>query len=171
MLHFWGISLSQSVHPSDPSSTAYAGSTAPAGDPKFCFPGPHVPSLTGGSRGGFQASAEIQSLHLVLGQKDQNPTDPILSATNGLCTFLHQCNENRRIRKRETLHITDSKQGSILFWTSLLINAFQVLQKLHLCTIQFEIFFFLVKMFKVNKKNLILYKTQWTLKSDSSITF
>lgn len=35
-------------------------------------------------------------------------------------------------KKPERARVTDSKQGSILFWTSLLINAFQVLQKLHL---------------------------------------
>lgn len=69
-------------------------------------------------------------------------------------------------------HITDSKQGSILFWTSLLINAFQVLQKLHLfARYNLKFFFFFSKNVQSEQKFPILYKTQWTLKSDSSITF
>lgn len=43
--------------------------------------------------------------------------------------------------QKKRAHITDSKQGSILFWTSLLINAFQVLQKLHLFA-QYNLKFF-----------------------------
>lgn len=87
----------------------------------------------------------------------------------------------RKRKKPRSAQVTDSKQGSILFWTSLLINAFQVLQKNYISlhnTIWnpfFPVFFVVVVFFSKNvqseQKFPILYKTQWTLKSDSSITF
>lgn len=82
-------------------------------------------------------------------------------------------NEQRWSKKQTSAVRWDIKQGSSLFWSSLLINAFQVLQKItSLCTIQFDFFlFFFCKNVQSEQKFPILYKTQWTLKSDSSFNF